>query len=99
MFGIDHYGFTGIGLVGNQVMPPGTFIIPGHVLAGFLEYHHVANAVTATHGNAFIYRLFQWQGFAATVLAVRGDDGDCAGVDNTLVQALGREAAQTRRSG
>ena len=78
-------------------MPPDIVSVPFDVLAGFFEYDHFFNRVAAAHFYAFIYGRFQWQGFTTSELAIGGDDRPGASVNDALIQAFCRKAAEHHR--
>ena len=78
-------------------MPPNFIGLRHDGAAGFFVDHDVFDRFATAHGNGFVHGIFERHGFAATELAISGDDGDRAGINNTFVNAFGRKAAKHHR--
>jgi hypothetical protein len=62
--------------------------------AGALEDDDVLDGFAAAHGEGFVSDRLQRDGLATAELAVGGDQGNSAGVVDTVAQGLGGEAAE-----
>ena len=95
VLGAHHFGGAVGGLVRHhlvhEAVAAGDHV---HRCRGALEDDHVLDGLTAAHGDAFVHDGFQRQLLAAAQLVVGGDHGHGAGVLDTFLQGLGREAAE-----
>ncbi len=98
MLGTDPFGLAGVRLLRDELVQPQVARRRERdVAAGPLVDDHVANALAAAHAERFIDDHLQRQMLAPTRLLVGGDDRNGAGVDDPLLQRLGREAAEDDR--
>ena len=82
----------------DEVVPPQVaLLVPGDVAAGPAVDDHALDRFAAAHGQRLVDGGLQRDFLAAAVLAVGGDDELRAGIDDALVDALGREAAEHDR--
>ena len=78
-------------------MPPDFIGLGRYGAAGFFVDHDVFDRFATAHGNRLVHGIFKWHGFAATELAIGGDDGDRTGINDAFVDAFGRKAAKHHR--
>ncbi|CUI64280.1 Uncharacterised protein [Achromobacter xylosoxidans] len=98
MLGVDRHRFAGVGLAGLDVVHPEVAaFVPGDLAAGAAVDDDARDGVAAAHGDGFLHRRLERDGLAAAHLFVGGDDQRSADVDDALLQALGREAAEHHR--
>ncbi len=100
MLGVDERRLAGIGLPFHGVFPPG--IATGshrHLAARALVDEHVLDRLAAAHAECLVHHGFERDLAAAAELPVRGNDRNCPGVDDALLNAFGGEAAEHDRMG
>ena len=91
----DPLGLADVGLVVHQLVPPDVARrVHMDVASGAPVDDDVLDDVAAAHGEGFVDGRLERDLLAAAHLAVGGDHGHRAGVDDALLQALGREAAE-----
>ena len=95
VFGFNPFRFANVRLVFQNVVQPLVTAF-NHVdfSTSALEDDDVLNGIATTHGECFVSDRLERDGLTTTVLAIGSDQGNSAGVIDTITQRLGREATE-----
>jgi hypothetical protein len=95
MLGLDPLRLAGLRLALHEVVQPQVaFHVPRDLSARPFVHDHAVDGVTAAHPERFVNGRLERDGTSATHLLIRGDDGDGAGIDDALVDALRGETTE-----